>query len=314
MAGGVDFASIDNGEPLSSVRDRLTHANVYTGAEGIVEALEAGADIVICGRVTDVALYIGPMRYEFGWAEDDWHHLGIAAGVAHIAECGAQATGGLYSGGWQNITDMAGIGYPIIDIDETGDAVVSKTPGSGGEVSVGSVSEQMVYEILDPGNYLTADVTATSPRSPSPRTAPTGSRIGGLTGQARSGHAQGQHGFPNGFLGIAQWSYTWPDARAKAERSIEVLEERLAITGFEASATRVEYVGANSMWAPLIPPPDDPDLLEIDRALFGALSVPRAGAQDLRRARADLQQRAGGSGRARVPDCRSPSCSRSGPA
>ncbi len=70
-------------------------------------------------------------------------------------------------------------------------------------------------------------------------------------------------GFRNGFLGIAQWSYTWPDARAKAERSIEVLEERLALTGFEASATRVEYVGANSMWAPLIPPPDDPDLLEI---------------------------------------------------
>jgi hypothetical protein len=263
MASGVDFASIDSGEPLSTVRDRLTHANVYTGAEGIVEALADGADVVICGRVTDVALYIGPMRHEFGWAADDWHRLGIAAAVAHCAECGAQATGGLYSGGWQDVPDMRGIGYPIIEISEDGSAVMTKTPDSGGEVTVGSVSEQMVYEILDPGNYLTADVTGDFSQITLEQDGPDRVRISGVTGRPAPETLKVNMGYRNGFIGVAQWSYTWPDARAKADRSIELLEERLAATGFDALQTRVEFVGANSMWAPMIPPPDDQDLLEI---------------------------------------------------
>ena len=134
MAEGIDFANIDSGEPLATVRPKLTHANVYTGCEGIVEALAGGADIVICGRVTDIALYLGPLRHELGWAADDWHRLGIGAAVAHIAECGAQSTGGLYSGGWQDIPDMRDIGYPIVEVHEDGTAFVTKTPGTGGAV------------------------------------------------------------------------------------------------------------------------------------------------------------------------------------
>ena len=193
---GVPFTNMDTGEDLASVRDRLTHASVYTGCEGIVEALKAGADVVVCGRVTDIALYLGPLIHEFGWAPDDWPRLGMAAAVAHAVECGGQATGGLYAGGWQDVPGLETLGYPIAEVADDGTAVITKTPGSGGRVDIGTVSEQMVYEILDPGNYLTADVTADF-------TGLTLTDAGPEPGPHRrrdrppaAGHPQGQHGLP----------------------------------------------------------------------------------------------------------------------
>src|SRR5438132_3878153 len=125
MASGVDFANIDTGEPLSTVRDRMTHANVYIGCEGIVEALERDADIVVCGRVTDMALYIGPMRHELGWADDEWDLLGAATAISHAIECGGQSTGGLYAGGWRKVQNLERIGYPIADVYANGEAVIT---------------------------------------------------------------------------------------------------------------------------------------------------------------------------------------------
>lgn len=263
MAAGAGFESIDTGAPLSTVRDKLTHANVYTGCEGIVEALDQGADVVVCGRVTDIALYLGPMRHELGWAADDWDLLGKGAAIAHIAECGAQSTGGLYSKGWRHVPGQARIGYPVIEIAADGSSTVSKTPDSGGEVTVGSVSEQMVYEILDPGNYLTADVTGDFSQITLEEIGPDLVRVGGCTGRPAPEQLKVNMGYRAGFLGVAQWSYTWPEAVDKAKASIALLEERLAAAGFQAEQTRVEYVGHNSMWAPLVPPPDDPDALEV---------------------------------------------------
>lgn len=260
---GVDFRNMDTGAPLSSVRDRLTQANVYTGSEGIVDALAGGAEIVVCGRVTDVALYLGPIRHELGWAADDWHRLGAAAAAAHCVECGGQATGGLYSKGWQDVHDMRGLGYPILEMSEDGSAAITKTPASGGEVSIGSVSEQLVYEVLDPGNYLTADVTGDFSNIALEEDGPDRVRISGATGRRAPSTLKINMGYRRGFLGVAQWSYTWPDARAKADRSIDLLRERLAARDFEADDTRVEFIGANSMWAPLVAPPADPDALEV---------------------------------------------------
>jgi hypothetical protein len=263
MQEGIRFENIDTGAELETVRAGLTHANVYTGCEGIVEALDAGADIVICGRVTDIALYLGPMRHEFGWAADDWHHLGIGAAVAHILECGAQSTGGLYSKDWQHIPDKLNIGYPIAEIDGEGEAMITKAPGTGGAVTVGTVSEQMVYEILDPANYLTADVTGDFSQIALEEVGPDQVRVTGVTGRPAPAELKVNMGYRAGFLGTAQWSYTWPDAIAKAKASIELLEERLEAVDFRADETRVEWVGHNSMWSPLVPEPDDPDALEV---------------------------------------------------
>jgi hypothetical protein len=264
IEAGVAFRNIDTGAPLSTVRDRLTNANVYTGAEGIVEALQREADIVICGRVTDMALYLGPMRHELGWADDDWDHLGPGAGVAHCAECGGQATGGLFAGGWQQMPALESIGYPVTTVYENGEAVLSKTPDSGGAVTVATVSEQLVYEVLDPANYLTADVTADLTDIRLDQVGPDQVRISGVRGKPAPEMLKVNMAYRAGFVGETQFTYTWPDAYAKAQAGIALLERRLSNAGFESDEVRVEYLGQNSMWGPgAVPEPDDPELLEI---------------------------------------------------
>jgi Acyclic terpene utilisation family protein AtuA len=245
------------------VRPTPAQANVYIGSEGIVEALAGGADIVICGRVTDIALYLGPMRHELGWAADDWHRLGIGAAAAHIVECGAQSTGGLYSKDWQHIDGMARIGYPIAEVSGDGTVVITKTPGSGGEVSIGTISEQLVYEILDPGRYLTADVTGDFTQIALEQVGENRVGVSGVTGTAAPATLKVNMAYRAGFIGTAQFSYTWPDAYLKAKHALRLLDERLRTVNFRADETRVEWVGHNSMFGPLLPEPDDPDAAEV---------------------------------------------------
>lgn len=262
-ANGVDLTNLDTGAELSTVRDRLTHAAVYVGAEGIVEALDRGAQIVVCGRVTDIALYLGPLIHEFGWTPDDWERLGMATAVAHAIECGGQATGGLYAGGWADVPGLEDLGYPIADVAEDGTAVITKTPGSGGRVDVGTVSEQMVYEILDPSTYLTADVTADFSQVTLEQVGPDAVRIAGATGRERPATLKANIGYRAGFVGEVQFGYTWPDAWSKAQRGLTFLRARLERAGFVYEDDRVEYVGHTSMWGDRVPPPTDPDIPEV---------------------------------------------------
>ncbi len=263
MADGVDFVNLDTGEPLSTVRERLTHAAVYTGAEGIVDALDQGADVVICGRVTDIALYLGPLIHEFGWATDDWGRLGMATVVAHAIECGGQATGGLYAGGWANVEGLEELGYPIAEVAEDGTAVLTKTPSTGGRVDIGTVSEQLVYEILDPANYLTADVTADFSQVRLEEVGEDRVRITGGTGRPAPATLKVNMGYRAGFIGEAQFTYTWPDAWAKAQRGIAFLKKRLERADFKHGDEIVEYIGHTSMWGDRVAAPEDPETPEI---------------------------------------------------
>jgi Acyclic terpene utilisation family protein AtuA len=263
MAQGVSFDNLDTGQALAEVRERLTHAAIYTGSEGIVEALRLGAQIVVCGRVTDIALYLGPLIHEFGWAPDDWERLGMATVVAHAIECGGQATGGLYAGDWQGVPGLENLGYPIAEVAADGTAVLTKTPGTGGRVDIGTVSEQLVYEILDPAHYLTADVTADFTQVRLEQLGPDRVRISGGTGGPAPATLKVNMGYRAGFVGEAQFTYTWPDAYAKAQRGLEFLRNRLDGAGFESSDEIVEYLGHNSMWGGRISEPDDPELIEI---------------------------------------------------
>lgn len=263
-AAGVDFANTDTGQSLAEVRDKLTHANVYIGCEGIVEALERGADIIICGRVTDAALYLGPMRYELGWAADDWERLGAGTGVAHCIECGGQATGGLFAGDWKNIPRLTEIGYPVTTVFENGEAVLSKTPQSGGAVTVATVSEQLVYEVMDPANYLTPDVISDLSRIKLDQVGADQVRITNVGGKPAPETLKVNMGYRAGFVGETQFSYTWPDAVEKAKAGIAFLEERLAMVDFKADETRIEFLGRNSMWGPeVMDDPDDPEVSEV---------------------------------------------------
>jgi len=158
QADSIELRHLDKGIPLASLREQVVTANAYLGAWGIVEALRRGADVVICPRVTDAALALGPAAWKFGWARDDWDALagGIVAG--HVIECGAQCTGGNYSF-FRDVPDIARIGFPIAEMHADGSFVVTKHPGTGGLVSVGTVTAQLLYEIQGP-RYLNPDATA----------------------------------------------------------------------------------------------------------------------------------------------------------
>src|SRR5205814_2319268 len=158
QARGVDLRHLDQGTPLAALDRQVVTANAYLGAWGIVEALRRGADVVICPRVTDAALTLGPAAWQFGWARDDWDRLATGIVAGHILECGPQCTGGNYSF-FRDVPDIARIGFPIAEMHADGSFDVTKHPGTGGLVSVGTVTAQLLYEIQGP-RYLNADATA----------------------------------------------------------------------------------------------------------------------------------------------------------
>ncbi|MFQ5513947.1 MAG: acyclic terpene utilization AtuA family protein [Myxococcota bacterium] len=158
QARGHPLAHLDHGRPLSSLKAPVLSANVYLGAWGIVTALEHGAELVICPRVTDAALTLGPAAWKHGWSRDDWDRLAAGIVAGHILECGAQCTGGNYAF-FREVSNLEHVGFPLAEIHADGQLVITKHPGTGGAVTVGTVTAQLLYEIAEP-EYLNPDVTA----------------------------------------------------------------------------------------------------------------------------------------------------------
>jgi hypothetical protein len=158
LRGGTDFRHLDKGIPLTALSAQVVTANAYLGAWGIVEALRRGAHVVICPRVTDAALTLGPAAWKLGWGRNDWDRLAAGVVAGHIIECGPQCTGGNYSF-FNEVPDIARIGFPIAEIHSEGTFTITKHPNTGGLVSVGTITAQLLYEIQGP-RYLNPDVTA----------------------------------------------------------------------------------------------------------------------------------------------------------
>jgi Acyclic terpene utilisation family protein AtuA len=178
---GIELRHLDKGTPLSSLKAQVVTANAYLGAWGIVEALQRGADVVICPRVTDAALALGPAAWKFGWARDDWDRLAAGVVAGHIIECGAQCTGGNYSF-FKEVPDIDHIGFPIAEMHRDGSFVVTKHPRTGGLVSVGTVTAQLLYEIQGP-RYLNPDATARFDSIRLHQDGPERVRVSGITGE-----------------------------------------------------------------------------------------------------------------------------------
>lgn len=155
---GEPFTHLDRGVALDTLEAPVLSANAYLGGWGIAEALQLGADLVICPRVTDASLVVGPAAWRFGWAREDWDRLAAAVVAGHVLECGPQATGGNYSF-FKQLSGLERPGFPIAEIAEDGSFTVTKHPGTGGEVSIGTVTAQLLYEIGAP-RYRNPDVTA----------------------------------------------------------------------------------------------------------------------------------------------------------
>jgi hypothetical protein len=258
---GVELRNMETDEPLESVLDRVQSANAYIGAPPLVEALAAGASVVITGRSTDTALTYAPMIHAFGWNLDD-HDL-IAAGVVagHINECGAQASGGNTLADWRTIPDLARVGYPIIEAAPDGSFVVTKHHGTGGRVSLATVKEQLVYEMGDPTRYITPDVVADFTTIRLSEDGPDRVRVEGVRGGPRPEMLKVSIAYSAGYKAVGTLVYAWPDAIDKARAADRVLRERLDRLGLRFDEVLTEFVGWNATHGPLAGP--QPDLPEV---------------------------------------------------
>jgi hypothetical protein len=262
---GCAFAHLDTGEPLAEMMrrkgvERIVCANAYLGAAPIVEALNAEARVVITGRVADASLTVAPAVHRFGWAWDDWNRLAGASVAGHVIECGAQATGGYFSG-WQDL-DLRQMGFPIAEIDADGASVITKPEESGGAVNRRTVVSQLVYEIGDPADYLTPDVAVDFTTVDAAEIGPDRVRVAGATGRPAPSTYKVSLAYHDGFATSGQLLVFGPDCRKKAERCAELIFDALRREGCEPAQKLVELLGAGyGVPSDRTDRPDPPELM-----------------------------------------------------
>ena len=253
--GGVLIDGV-SGRPLP---DALLSANAYLGAEPVARALAAGADVVITGRCVDSAVTLGPLIHHFGWTLEQYDELAGGSLAGHIIECGCQATGGLFTD-WQSVPDWAHIGYPIVEVAVDGSFCVGKPPGTGGLVSRATVGEQLLYEIGDPGAYLLPDVSCDFRQVLIEQVGENRVRVTGARGGPPPATLKVSATSMAGWRCSSNLTIVGIDAVAKARRTGEALLERtrelIVARGWgDFSATRIEVIGAESLYGPHAAPP-----------------------------------------------------------
>ncbi len=244
IADGHSLNNMDDGEPITTVKEQLLSANIYFGCRPIVEALELGADVIITGRVTDTGLTLAPMVYEFGWDFEDYDKMAIGTIAGHIIECGAQVSGGNFTD-WEDVEDFTNIGFPIIEAHPDGTFYVTKHEGTGGLVNEMTVKEQLLYEIGDPASYITPDVIADFTSIHLEHGGTDRVKVFGITGKPDTPTYKVSASYNDGYKLSATLVYSWPDALKKAVKGAEILEKRAENLGLEFDEFYKEYVGFN---------------------------------------------------------------------
>lgn len=256
---GVDFSHLETKEPFTEkIHDNLLFSNAYLGAAPLVEALEQGADIVISGRTTDTAQFLAPLIYEFGWSSDDWDRLAGGVFMGHLLECSAQSTGGNFTAGWEEV-DFNHIGYPIAEMDETGDFVITKVEECGGLVNEKTVKEQSLYEIHDPSAYVTPDVVMDITEMTLEEIGPNQVQVRGVKGKEKPTDLKVVMGYKDGYMGQVMVGYSWPDALKKAEKTKEIIYKEIEKKQLDYDEIHTDYVGYNSLHGPLAHEEADPN-------------------------------------------------------
>ena len=251
LDAGHELRDMDTGRPLSDIRDKVLSANAYIGMAPIVEALGRGAQIVVTGRVTDTGLTLGPLVHEFGWAHDDWDLIAAGTVAGHIIECGAQASGGNLLRDWRKVKGLANPGFPIAEVSADGSFVITKHEGTGGVVNVPSVTEQLVYEMGDPRNYITPDGVADFTSIRLRQQGRDRVAVSGITGSPRTPMLKVSIAWFYGYKAVGTLVYSWPDALDKARAADRILRQRLKDLGLEFEQVLTEYVGADATHGPL---------------------------------------------------------------
>lgn len=267
---GSQFAHLIHGQDMSSVRERLVFANAYLGAQPIVQALDWGANVVITGRVADAALFLGPLVHGLGWklqdaaTPEDFNRLAQGLTVGHLLECSGQGSGGNFGsqGHWQNIPDLAHIGYPIAEVWPDGTAILTKAPDTGGLVNFDTVRQQLLYEVHNPHAYLSPDVVLDMGQIALHDEGQHRVRLSGAQGSAPTGQLKVVAGYLDGFKAEISWGFSWPDAWDKVQAAESMIRRQLKERQMPFDELWVEYPGLNSAHGPLAPMPPAAELNE----------------------------------------------------
>ncbi|HET9766879.1 MAG TPA: acyclic terpene utilization AtuA family protein [Thermoanaerobaculia bacterium] len=259
VAAGHELRHMDSGEPLAPHLAQVTSANAYLGAWPVVEALRQGAQIVLCGRVTDTALALAPMAFEHGWGQQDWDLLAAGTVAGHIIECGPQCTGGNFSRWWE-VPELWDVGAPIVESHGDGSFTVTKHDGTGGMVTVETVAEQLCYEMGDPTAYITPDVVADFTSIQLEQEGTDRVRVSGIRGRPSTPFLKISASHLGGYKASGQLTLSGPRAVDKARLCAEVVWKRLERAGvtFAEDQREVELVGVSACLPGILPAPDEP--------------------------------------------------------
>ncbi|MDY6821312.1 MAG: acyclic terpene utilization AtuA family protein [Deferribacterota bacterium] len=257
---GIKFTNLDTGqEDIDSIKDSIAGAYVYLGAEGIVECLEKGADIIIGGRLADNALYVGPWMYEFGWDYNNSDHhgkIGAAITCGHIIECSCCCTGGMMCSQWDKVPEPWNVGYPIAELYENGEAVITKTPDTGGLINSWTVKEHLLYEVHDPKNYIMPDGIADFTTLNLEDIDNNRVKITNMSGKERPSMLKVGIGYKDGWKQELQHWFCWPDALKKAKHCEYILHEWLKRQEIKVEKLQIDYMGINMAHQSLVKIPD----------------------------------------------------------
>lgn len=227
-------------------REQFISANAYLGIEPLLECLRQRADVILTGRVADPSLFLAPIVYEFAWPLDDWNRLGQGTAVGHLLECAGQLTGGYFADpGAKDVPGLASLGFPIAEVDETGAAILTKLPGSGGALTIDTCKEQILYEVHDPSRYITPDVTADFSAIQFTSIAPHGIRVSGARGSQRPAELKVSVGLYTGFIAEGQISYAGPGALARAALARDILKARL--NWIPTADLQIDFIGLSAI-------------------------------------------------------------------
>lgn len=249
----LDYEVLEFKKPLKSIQSSIISANAYLGSEGILEALQNDADIIITGRVADPSLTLAPLMHEFGWTFEKADLLGKGILAGHLLECAGQVTGGYYADpGVKDVPDLWKLGFPIAIVDETGEIEITKVDGSGGLVTTDTCKEQMIYEIHDPSKYITPDGIADYTGVKMTQVGKDRVAISGATGTLRPETLKVSIGYQDCYIGEGEISYGGSNAFNRAKLAGEIVRKRLELVGVPIEELRIDYIGFNSLYSDAI--------------------------------------------------------------
>jgi hypothetical protein len=232
-------------------------AHAYLGARGIVDALEQDARIVITGRVADASLVVGPCVHEFGWKWDNWQKLATATVAGHITECGGQCTGGMYSDLPLDMP-LGDSGYPIAEMSDSDSFVITKSEGTGGLVTTGTIAEQLMYEIGDPASYLTPDVDTDFTQVKLAQEGEDRVHVSGARGKPAPERFKVSLAYHDGYVASATLVLCGRNARRRGRQAAEMVLERVRLSGYELERTNYEILGSGDSVPGVWPETEEP--------------------------------------------------------